>query len=102
MMAQKKKAKDDFLYYKGKPFVRCDNTIYYGNMTDPHVIVMQVLESKKVGDLDVASKVSVQLVMTDENVKPKDKIVKRIEKPGIYSAMDIADVWLERANNAKK
>ncbi|MBQ4249336.1 MAG: hypothetical protein II705_04735 [Clostridia bacterium] len=100
-MAQKKKEKDDFLYYKGKPFVRCENTIYYGNMTDPYVIVMQILDSKKVGDLNVASKVSVQLVLTDENVKPKDKIVKRIEKPGIYSAMDIADVWLERAN-AKK
>lgn len=101
-MAQKKQAKDDFLHYKGKPLVRSGNTIYYGNMTDPHVIVMQILESKKVDDLNVATKVAVQLVSTDENVKPKDKIIKRIEKSGIYPAMDIADVWLERANNPKK
>ena len=101
-MAQKKQAKDDFLYYKGKPLVRSGNTIYYGNMTDPHVIVMQVLETKKVNDLDVATKVSVQLVSTDETVKPKDKIIKHIEKPGIYPAMDIADIWLERANASKK
>ncbi len=101
-MAQKKSEKAPFLYYKGKPLVRCENTIYYGSMSDPHVIVMQVLDTKKDSDLDVASRVSVQLVLTDDNVKPKDKIVKHIEKPGLYPAMDIAEIWLERANSAKK
>ena len=35
--------------------------IYYGSMADPYIILMQVRESKKVQDLDVATKVSVEL-----------------------------------------
>jgi len=100
-MAQKKNVKDTFLQYKGKPLVRCDKTIYYGSMSDPHVIMMQILDSKKINDLDVATKVSVQLLSTDETLKPKDRVLKSIEKPGIYPAMDIAEIWLERANAAK-
>ena len=35
--------------------------IYYGSMADSHIIMLQILESKKVGTEDVASKVSIQL-----------------------------------------
>ena len=36
-MAEKK----EFLTYKGKPLVRQGNTIYYGDMADDYVIMMQ-------------------------------------------------------------
>lgn len=94
-MAEKKKAK--FLSYKGKPLVRCGNTIYYGNMTDPYVVLLQVLSSKKVNDLDVADKVTVQLLSTDPDARPKDRIIKKSEKKGLYQAMDIGSIWLELA-----
>ncbi|MBQ9980557.1 MAG: hypothetical protein IJP23_05820 [Oscillospiraceae bacterium] len=89
------------LMYKGYPLMRKDNFIYYGNMTDSHIIMMQIMESKKVGDTDVASKVSVQLQLTSTNVKSRDRVVKKTEKNGIYSAIDVASVWLERALAAK-
>ena len=57
--------KNDFLTYKGKPLVRNGNTIYYGNMTDDYVIMMQITSSKEFGELDLASKVTVQLINTD-------------------------------------
>lgn len=85
------------LEYKGHPFQRKDNIIYYGSFADKYIIMLQVLETKKVGDLDVASKVSVQLQLTDASIKSKDRIVKRAEKDGLYPAMDVAVVWLERA-----
>ena len=85
------------LTYKGRPLRRKDNLIYYGSMADKYVIVLQVLASKKQGDLDVASKVSVQLQLTDPNARSRDRIVKKGEKDGLYTALDFGSVWLERA-----
>ena len=94
-MAEKKKAK--FLSYKGKPLVRCGNTIYYGNMNDPFVVLLQIVSSKKVNDLDVADRVTVQLLSTDPDARPKDRIIKKSEKKGLYQAMDIGSIWLDLA-----
>lgn len=99
-MAEKKKAK--FLSYKGKPLVRCGNTIYYGYTNEPYVVLMQVMSTKKVNDLDVADRVIVQLLDTAPNVSPKDRIVKRSEKKGLYQAMDIGSIWLELALKGNK
>jgi hypothetical protein len=85
------------LMYKGHPLMRLGNMIYYGSMADSHIVMLQVLETKKVGDLDVASKVSVQLQLTDPAVKSRDRVVKKGEKDGLYTALDFGCVWLERA-----
>ena len=85
------------LEYKGHPLRRKDNMIYFGSMTDKYIILLQVLDTKKVKDLDVATKVSVQLQLTDPEVKSRERIVKKSEKESLYAAMDVASVWLERA-----
>lgn len=85
------------LEYKGHPFQRKDNIIYYGSFADKYIIMLQILETKKVKDLDVATKVSVQLQLTDASIKSRDRIVKKAEKDGLYAAMDVAVVWLDRA-----
>ena len=95
------KSMADSLVYKGHPLQRKENIIYYGSFADPYVIMMQILETTKVGDLDVASKVSVQLQLTDSSVRSRDRIVKKTEKDGLYAAIDVAAVWLERALAAK-
>ena len=89
------------LEYKGHPLQRKDNIIYYGSFADKYIIMMQILETKKVKDLDVATKVSVQLQLTDPSIKTRDKITKKSEKSSLYAAMDVAAVWLDRALNAK-
>lgn len=90
-------AEDKVLTYKGHPLMRKDNLIYYGSMADSHIIMMQVLESKKQGDMDIATRVSVQLQLTDPAAKSRDRIVKKSEKNGLYAALDVGCVWLERA-----
>ena len=85
------------LMYKGHPLMRKDNLIYYGSMADTHIIMLQILESKKEGDLDVATKVSIQLQLTDPAAKSRDRVVKKSEKDGLYAALDLGCVWLERA-----
>lgn len=49
------------LSYKGHPLRRKDNLIYYGTMAEKYIIMLQILDTKKVDDLDVATKVAVQL-----------------------------------------
>ena len=85
------------LMYKGHPLMRKDNMIYYGSMADSHIVMLQILESKKVGDSDVASKVSIQLQLTDPSARSRDRVVKKSEKDGLYTALDLGHVWLERA-----
>ena len=84
-----------FLYYKGRPLVRSGDTVYYGSMADKFVIKMDILSKKTVGSLECADKVLIQLMHTDEDVN--DRVIKKSEKNGLYNAIDIASIWLERA-----
>ena len=79
--------KNEVLTYKGHPLMRKDNLVYYGSMADEFIVMLQILETKKLDDLELATKVSVQL--------------QRTEKDGFYTALDVGCVWLERALNAK-
>ena len=86
------------LVYKGHPLRRKDNLIYYGSMADKYIIMLQVMDNKKVDDdLSLATKVSVQLQLTDPDLKSRDRVVKKSEKDSLYAAMDVAAVWLDRA-----
>lgn len=94
-------AKVNALEYKGYPLRRKDNLIYYGSMSDKYITMLQVMETKKVKDLDVATRVAVQLQLTDPDLKSRDRVVKKSEKNSLYSAMDVAYVWLTRALSGK-
>jgi len=90
-----------FLMYKGRPLVRSGNVLYYGSMAEKYVIVMQILSTKDENDMTMAEKIQIQLMLTDPEVRMKDRIVKKSEKNGLYNAMDIGSIWLERALNEK-
>ena len=100
-MADTKKAAQEFQTYKGRPLVRCGDEIYYGNMSDPFVIKLIVKSKKKLGDTEVADKITIQLLSTDPDLSPRRQLVKTSEKSGMFLAMDIADIWLERALSNK-
>ncbi len=77
--------------------MRKDNVLYYGNMSDKYVIMMTVKSGKKIDDLELSDKITVQLMYTDDEIRSRDRVVKKSEKQGLYNAMDIGSVWLERA-----
>jgi len=89
------------LTYKGRPLRRKDTMIYYGSMSDSHIVLIQILETKPVGDMQVASRLSVQLQLTDSNAKSRDIVIKRSEKDSLYAAIDIASIWLDRTLSAR-
>ena len=72
--------KNEVLTYKGHPLMRKDNLVYYGSMADEFIV---------------------QLQRTDPAAKARDRVVKKTEKDGFYTALDVGCVWLERALNAK-
>lgn len=108
------KQKKEGLMYRGHPLRRSGNLIYYGSMADPYIVMMQVMETTKLDpkkidpanpdadrSLNVASRVSIQLQSTQMDVKSRDRIIKKGEKDNLYTAMDFAYVWLDRALKGK-
>ena len=90
--------KGNGLVYKNHPLRRIDNLIYYGSMADKYIVLLQILDTKKEQDMDVATRVSVQLqLLTDPDLKSRDRVVKKTEKDSLYAAMDVGCIWLERA-----
>lgn len=87
----------EFFEYKGKPLVRNKNTIYYGDMADPFVVMMQIMSTKQAAGMELPDRVAVQLMSTDPKANPQEIVVKRSEKNGLYAAVDIASIWLKRA-----
>ncbi|MBQ5329916.1 MAG: hypothetical protein J6F31_01555 [Oscillospiraceae bacterium] len=85
---------EKFFTYKGYPLVRQGDQIYYGNMYDKYVVMMQVLDKTKVKGVETASKVKLYKMATDEKLSPMEAVVKQSEKDSLFSALDIAYIWL--------
>jgi len=85
------------LSYKNKPFVRQGNTICYGNATDKYILVMNILDTEKADDLDVSTKVFVQIQSTRETDEQKITVLKFAEFKSLYEAFDTGEYWLNKS-----
>ena len=83
----------EFFEYKGFPLVRSGNTIYYGNMSDDAVAMLQIQSSHKVNNLDVADKIKVMLMSTDTTKNAAEMVIKNCRRGSLYEALDVADIW---------
>ncbi|MEG1875475.1 MAG: hypothetical protein RR022_08690 [Angelakisella sp.] len=90
--------KNEFLMYRNKPLVRSGKTIYYGFPYEPYVAMLQIIGTipDGVADLQLSNKVMVQILSTDESKNPAERITKKAEKQGLYEALNIASIWLDR------
>ena len=85
------------LSFKGKPLVRSGNVLYYGDPTQKYIAMLQVMGEKQFEDMKLSDKVAVFILSTDDDKNISQRAVKRTEKNGLYSALSIASIWLERA-----
>lgn len=85
------------LTYKGKPLVRNGNDIYYGNMTDAYVLYLQVLSTKTENGEEIADKINIMLLSTDDSKPIAERVMRQSTKNGLYNALDIGMIWLEKA-----
>lgn len=82
------------LMYNGKALLRKGNEIYYGSPEDKYVALFRITETEKLKDLDIATKVVIEL-RTNEG--ENSKLIKQAERDGLYKALDIGMFWLEDA-----
>lgn len=88
----------EFLMYKGRPLVRSGDTLYYGSMGDKCVAHLQIKSQAPAHGINTATKVSVQLIATDESLPLKERMLNKAERDGLYEALSIASIWLDRHN----
>ena len=84
--------------YNGRPLVRSGDTLYYGSMGDKCVAHLQVKSQAPAHGINTATKVSVQLIATDESLPLKERMLNKAERDGLYEALAIASIWLDRHN----
>lgn len=89
----------NYFTYKDYPLVRKQNEIYYGRMADDYVVWMQILQTKKEQGLNLATKVKLYLMSTDQKLNPMEAVSKTGERESLYEALDLAAAWLDRANS---
>lgn len=77
------------LSYKGKPLIRRENKVFYGNINEDFMIEMTVLDEKEVLGQTVAGNILIEL-----KDNKKGGVVKKVERNGFYKALDIAEFWL--------
>ena len=79
------------LEYMGKPLVRQDDTICYGDMSEKYVLILEIFDYDKESGLPKT--VLIQVVESADTTK----IVKQGQKEGLSNAFSLGLVWLERA-----
>ena len=85
---------NEFLEYKGRPLVRKDDEIIYGDLSDKyHVFMMIMAEAPTSKGIEVPSMIMVQL-MPREGKTPEKQIISK----SLSDALDTADIWLDRYN----
>jgi len=85
--------RETVLTYKGKPLVRKDNVICYGDVNkDSYILTLTIKESKNEKGLEIATKVLILIQSSDINTK---EIVKFGEKDSLYEAFEIGEIWLD-------
>lgn len=93
-MAAAKKKKG--LNYKEKPLIRCGNRIFYGNLEDKYILVLDVLDSTPIDDIEHSTKVKIQL-MDNTGELGEGTVYRKAERENLYKALDIGEWWLQDA-----
>lgn len=82
--------------YKGKPVYRKGNMIFYGDLSKDLILVLEIDESEKLGDYNIAKKVKFHI---QDNTGEIGKGVnyRSGERDNLYEAFDIGTWWLQDA-----
>ena len=87
---------EQFMTYKGRPLVRSKKILYYGDMRDAYVVMLQVNNTTEAAGTEVSGHITLQMMSTDPNAAPTEMVVKRAERDGLFAALDLASAWLDR------
>ena len=84
----------EFLEYKGRPLVRKDNDIYYGDLSENyHVFMMIMAEKPSSKGSEIPATIMVQL-MAKDSMRPEKQTISK----SLADALETAAAWLDRYN----
>lgn len=93
MAETRKKVEGTYLQYQGKPLVREENTIIYGDLNnDPYVLVLEIMSYKEEAGEKVPDRVLIQIVDAKD---PDRKTVQNGQKNGLHDAFSLGLTWLD-------
>ena len=82
-----------YLMYKDRPLVREGDTICYGDLAEPYILVMEIMSYKEENGEEMPDTILVQVVESED----QNKIVRQGTKNGFYEAFGYGIIWLEQA-----
>ncbi|MBE7015853.1 MAG: hypothetical protein E7417_03410 [Ruminococcaceae bacterium] len=84
------------LTYKDKPIYRKGNVIYYGDLSQDLILVLEIAETEEVNGIPVSKKVKFHI---QDNTGELGKGVnyRSGERENLYKAFDIGAWWLKDA-----
>ncbi len=85
---------NEVLTYNGKMLLRKGNEIYYGSPDGKYMVLFKVTDSEKLNNLDVATKVTIEL---RTNTAENSQLIRQAERDSLYKAFDIGFYWLDDA-----
>lgn len=84
------------LTYNGKPVYRKGNTIYYGDLSKNLILVLEIVESEKMGEYEISKKVKFHIQDNSGEIG-KGINYRSGERNNLYDAFDIGSWWLQDA-----
>ena len=93
MLDTKGVGNNEYLEYKGRPLVRHEDELFYGDMSDKFYIYMMIMSEKDTENGSVPDMIMVQLC-EGATKSPKSQTVAH----GFKEAFEYADAWLDRFN----
>lgn len=81
--------KDEFVEYKGRPLVRQDDEIFYGDLSGDFYVYMMIMGTKDTENGSVPAQIMVQLCESNTKIPKKQKLCN-----GLKEALEFADAWL--------
>ena len=82
-----------YLMYKDRPLVREGDTVCYGDLAEPYILVMEIMSYKEENGEKMPDTILVQVVESED----QNKIVRQGTKNGFYEAFGYGIIWLEQA-----
>ena len=94
-----------YLMFREKPLLRENNMICYGSMADKYILFLIILTEKEITigktptKIMVPDKILGQILSTDTSKPAHERMEKQFDKNGLFEALDIGMIWLDKLNN---
>ncbi len=81
----------EYSIYKNRPLVRGEGIFCYGDPKERYSAILTVLTTKTVRGEEISDQIFIQL---QDNETGEE--VKQAQRTGLYEALDLCAVWLDR------